>query len=237
MSAFNFLWILPFVFLMQNEGSQKIYEVKKLEQEININGQGTDPAWAQAAILTDFQLPWNDEIPQPMSFQAMWTDSALYLLYHVIDHNIVAPGPPDDKRGVIPSDRVEIFFKVNGEMNPYYCLELDPRARVLDYKARYYRNTDFDWSWPKEDLQVLATTQENGYSVEVKITMKSLQDMQILDENKTLDVGLFRGDFQTAPNGRTEVKWISWVKPDSERPDFHIPSAFGKLILMEDKTP
>ena len=235
MGALNFYFIFGLLFFFQNESNLKIYEVKKADHEIKMDGEGSDPAWAEAAILTDFQLPWDDEIPQPMSFQALWTDSSLYLLYNVIDHDIVAPGPPKDKRGVLPSDRVEIFFKVNGEMNPYYCLELDPRARVLDYEARYYRNTNFEWYWPS--LQVLASTEENGYTVEVKITMESLKNLGIINADQTMDVGLFRGDFQTTSNNRTEVKWISWVKPDSERPDFHIHSAFGKLHLQEEKIP
>lgn len=233
MSAFSFYLVVGILLGFQNQSDEKIYEVRKVDHEIGINGQGTDPLWDQAAILTDFQLPWDEEIPQPTSFRALWTDSSLYLLYEVIDHDIVAPGPPKDKRGVLPSDRVEIFFKVDGEMNPYYCLELDPRSRVLDYQARYYRNTDFDWFWPEDQLQVLSSGQEDGYTVEVRISLQSIKDLKLLNPDNTLDVGLFRGDFQTTSNNRTEVKWISWVKPDSERPDFHIPSAFGKLSLTE----
>jgi hypothetical protein len=29
------------------------------------------------------------------------------------------------------------------------------------------------------------------------------------------------------------MSWISWLKPTSETPDFHIPSAFGTLVLSE----
>jgi hypothetical protein len=54
--------------------------------------------------------------------------------------------------------------------------------------------------------------------------------------DNTIDAGLFRGDFQRL-NKTTQVKWISWIDPGSENPDFHIPAPFGKLILTEDKTP
>lgn len=235
MSALSYYLILGLLLCFQNQSDQKVYQVKKVDHEIGINGQGTDPAWDKAAILTDFQLPWDEEIPQPTSFRALWSDSALYLLYEVIDHDIVAPGPPKDKRGVLPSDRVEIFFKVGGEMSPYYCLELDPRSRILDYQARYYRETDFDWFWPSGHLQVLSSSREDGYVVEVRISMQSIKDLMLINDDQSLDVGLFRGDFQTIGHQRTEVKWISWVKPDSEKPDFHIPSAFGKLILTPEQ--
>ncbi len=234
MSAINLFFLLA-ILLFQGGESLKIYEVRKVRQEIQMTGSGSDPIWNQAGILTDFQLPWNDEIPQPTAFQALWTDSALYLLYKVIDHDIVAPGPPKDSRGVLPSDRVEIFFKVRGEMDPYYCLEMDPRARVLDYESRFYRQANFEWHWPEDHLEVLATTTVDGYIVEARISMESLENLAIINDDRTIDAGIFRGDFQH--NQNQPVKWISWVHPDSERPDFHIPSAFGKLLLTEEKMP
>ena len=231
-----YLYLLFSLIWMQGDQQVKSYEVKKSKQEITIDGKGSDPSWAQAGLLTDFQLPWRDEVAQPLTFRAMWTDSSLFLLYQVIDHDIVAPGPALDKRGVLPSDRVEIFFKVNNEMDPYYCLELDPRARVLDYKAQYYRKTDFEWSWPEGHLDVLASHTEDGYIVEAKISLASLRQLQILNTDNSIDAGLFRGDFTHTSPSKTIVKWISWIKPDSEKPDFHIPSAFGKLALVDQKT-
>ncbi|NND33741.1 MAG: carbohydrate-binding family 9-like protein [Saprospiraceae bacterium] len=221
----------------QDEVEIKTYEVKKSKQEIKIDGKGSDPLWAQAGLLTDFQLPWRDEIAQPTTFRAIWTDSSLFILYQAIDHDIVAPGPALDKRGVLPSDRVEIFFKVKNEMDPYYCLELDPRARVLDYKSHYYRQTDFEWSWPSGHLTVMANTSEEGYTVEAKISLQSLRELEVINPDNTIDAGLFRGDFIRTGASTSIVKWISWIRPDSDKPDFHIPSAFGKLTLVDQKIP
>ena len=236
MGIFNLFFLLSVIW---HQGSEQVktYEVVKSKQEIVIDGKGSDATWAQAGLLTDFKLPWHEEIAQPTSFRAMWTDSALYLLYQVIDRDIVAPGPPNDERGVLPSDRVEIFFKVNGSMDPYYCLELDPRSRVLDYQSQYYRNADFEWSWPDGGLTVMANTNSEGYTVEAKITLASLRALKIINEDNSLDAGLFRGDYMLTQNNKSIVKWISWVDPGSEKPDFHIPSAFGKLTLTDQKNP
>ena len=54
--------------------------------------------------------------------------------------------------------------------------------------------------------------------------------VQGIISNKTIQAGLFRGAFFYSED-KIDVKWISWVQPDAEEPDFHIPSAFGKLIL------
>jgi hypothetical protein len=118
-------------------------------------------------------------------------------------------------------------------MNPYYCLELDPRARVLVYEATYYRNTNFEWNWPEGQLEVLSSSTPDGYIVEARISIQSLMTLGILKDDRSIDAGLFRGDFFSITNNTPEVKWISWVHPDSEKPDFHIPSAFGKLKFVE----
>ena len=31
----------------------------------------------------------------------------------------------------------------------------------------------------------------------------------------------------------SKIRWISWVKPGSETPNFHIPSSFGQLNLKD----
>ncbi len=212
------------------------YEVKKVKEDIAVDGKADELSWSEAGMLTDFHFPWEEELPQPTTFRALWSDSALYLFYNVIDRDIVAPGTSSDKREVLPSDRVEIFFKSNGEMNPYYCLELDPKGRILDYEARFYRNFDLNWSWPKGHLKVASTLTADGYNVEARITLESLRDLLVLDENSLMEVGLFRGDFYTVNSRSNNVKWISWIIPNSEKPDFHIPSSFGVLRLMERRS-
>ena len=211
----------------------KVYQVKKVSTEFNINGKGDHEIWNHAGLLTDFQLPWDDVIAQPTTFRALWSDQYYYFFYEVADLDIVAPGEGRNQKNVLPSDRIEIFFKSNGQMNPYYCLEMDPKGRILDYISRFYRDSDFSWSWPKGHLDVQATIKKDGYLVEGKISLSSLRDLGILADDQTMDAGLFRGDYYHKNKYKTAVRWISWVIPKAEEPDFHIPSAFGKLELIE----
>ena len=222
--------ILYSIILTLYPGNMKSYEVRYATQPLSITGTGDDQRWSQAPVMTDFSAPWNEGPVPHTQFQALCDEDNFYFLFQAADENIIAPGDPDDKRGVLPSDRVEIFFKSNSAMDPYYCLEMDPRGRVLDYIARYYRNVDFDWEWPDQDLIVMASQSEDRYVVEGRITLKSLREMGILKDNR-IKAGLFRGDFYPVEGKENEVNWISWVRPDSEKPDFHIPSAFGEMVL------
>ena len=227
------LWL--WVSFISTMDDVKVYHVKKVASDFEISGKGEQEIWNQAALLTDFRLPWDKTLAQPTSFRALWTDNFYYFFYDVIDLDIVAPGEARNQLNVLPSDRIEIFFKANGQMSPYYCLEMDPKGRVLDYLARYYRDTDFDWEWPENELEVKASIKKDGYMVEGKISLNSLRDLQLLADDHSMDVGLFRGDFYHLNASKTDVRWISWVSPESEKPDFHIPSAFGKLVLEQNQ--
>ena len=211
----------------------KSYHVQKIPaNQILLDGKGSDPVWEKANSLTDFQYPWREEQAPLTSFKALWDEENLYLLYYANDPDIIAKEKGLGERDVVDSDRVEIFFKKDDEMNPYYALELDALGRILDTEGHYYRKVDFAWNWPENHLIVKASRDENGYWVEASISFASLKQLGMWEEGQRfLNVGLYRGEY-VKEGGKTIVKWISWIKPDSETPDFHIPSSFGKLLLM-----
>ena len=138
------------------------------------------------------------------------------------------------EKDVVESDRVEIFFKADDKMNPYYALELDALGRVLDTEGKFYRDIDFDWTWPEGHLKVKANTDQEGYTVEGSISFESLRKLGMYKDDKILNAGLYRGEYGTTESsGKVQTKWISWVIPKSEKPDFHIPSSFGVLKLED----
>lgn len=186
--------------------------------------------WDSAARLVDFSYPWNDGIPPRTSFKALHDDDWLHLLYEAEDDNINVYVDKNEKLEVMPSDRVEIFFRTDSKLAPYYALEIDPLGRVMDYRATYHRNFDKSWSWPAEGLSVRAEVSAHGYRVQVAISKRSLSDLGLLRNHK-LEAGIFRANCVKLVGSEASIKWISWIPPKSETPDFHVPSAFGSLIL------
>lgn len=214
-------------------GNIKSYEVKRAGQAVQITGKGTDPGWEMANELTDFSFPWRADDPPATSFRALWDQDFLYFLYRAEDTEIVSKQEGLGERDVVESDRVEIFFKSDDKMTPYYALELDALGRVLDNKANYYRNFDKTWNWPEGHLQLKASVDATGYWVEGAISLESLRNLGVYQDDYQLKAGLFRGEYRHLAPGEVEVRWISWILPDSETPDFHIPSAFGILQLEQ----
>jgi len=187
-----------------------------------------DPFWTGAEVLSTFVYPWDKEPPPTTIFRSLHNKRYFYFRFDVIDSCIVVERNTSDKMAVLNSDRVEIFFRSDEKMQPYYGLEMDPLGRVLDYKADFYRKFDYKWSW--KGITVRSAFTLNGYRVWGCIPLNSLRLFNLISGNK-LQGGLFRGKCMSVSPGVVSFKWISWMKPHSEQPDFHIPSAFGELML------
>lgn len=218
--------------LAQSKEGLKSYPVKKITGTPLLSGSGDDALWRRAHILSDFHYPWGKGAPPPTRFKALHNNEWLYILFEVEDPDVFIMKEKDHKSEVAGSSRVEIFFKRDDLMNPYYCLEIDPLGRVLDYEGTFHRKFNLDWSWPAAQLIIKTRQRIEGYSVEFAISKSSLESLGLLG-NKTLQAGLYRADCALNTEGNSQFRWISWVKPSSETPDFHIPSSFG-LLRLED---
>jgi len=224
------LFLISIVFNADRLNGQT-YSVKKIATgSVNINGKGNAVAWAGANVLTNFIYPWESATAPATSFAALWDGQWLYCLYQVKDDSVITYVNKNDKLEAGASDRVEIFLKADDNMSPYYCLELDASGRILDYSASYYRKMNYNWQWPKGQLVVKTSHPQDGYIVETAISIQSLKELGLLKDNR-LQAGLFRAECKGIKNGKADLRWISWIKPQSVEPDFHIPSAFGILML------
>jgi hypothetical protein len=207
------------------------YLVKQINQSDGKVGPLNTVDWSQANLLNDLISPWR-EAPSNTTFQALWDDQYFYFKFAVLEDNILIYRDQDLEEEVVGSERVEIFFRQDEELNPYYCLEMDASGRVYDYKAAHYREFVREWSWPRDQLMVEASQSEDGYTVAGKISLVSLKELGLLKENK-LQAGLFRGRCLQAGGDDSSFHWISWVHPETDQPDFHVASSFGELVLVE----
>ena len=209
------------------------YIVRKIPKgKVKLNAAEKDAVWNNALPLTQFIYPWEQVESPATSFAALWDDEWLYLRYIVKDDSVIVYVNKNEKLEPGASDRVEIFFNINDSMTPYYCLEMDASGRVLDYKADYYRIMHYDWHWPDGQLKIKTTRTKDGYILEAAVSIQSLKDLGLLQNNR-LTAGIFRAECKGFVNGRADLHWISWIKPSATEPDFHIPSAFGTLLLQK----
>lgn len=220
--------LLPFLPMLP---STKTYIVKKVKKNVQITGKGIDEQWSMSHELTDFSYPWRKEEAPITVFRALYDETHFYFLYRATDSEIIKKSKGLGENDVVHSDRVELFFKGASTKAPYYSLELDALGRVLDTEGFFYEKVDFDWTWPMDGLEIKGSIDKKGYWVEGRISFASLRALGVYDNEGILRTGLYRAEYVTQNDGVIRPKWISWVHPDSETPNFHIPSSFGILKL------
>lgn len=124
-------------------------------------------------------------------------------------------------------DRIEFFMSKDSEMKTYYCAEIDPKGKVMDYEAHNYRKFDFNWNF--KDLKLATSVGKDSYRVEGSISLKTLRKLGLISPEGEIRMGVYRADYFDDAGER--VIWSSWIVPDAAEPDFHIPSSLGILKL------
>jgi chondroitin AC lyase len=217
-----FFWLL--CISCKTERELPVYEVNySNEDEIVLDGMPDDKAWGRSTALKDFIFPWDDSTPPVTIFRALYNSNTLYISYTAVDQNLVIKDSLQNESDIAYEDRVELFLSKDTTMKEYFCFEIDPSGRVLDYKASYYRI--FDDKWNVSGIQVASGINSESYQIEAAIPLNSIAEMGI-DISKDFYVGLYRADFENLTSGIKE-NWLSWVNPEVSKPDFHIPETLG----------
>ena len=198
----------------------KIYEVR-FSEELEVK---------EGALLEGFSCPWKSgEIPGTQ-FRAVWNNEFLKFHFEVEDHDLVLAEHTDSGEAALGSDRVELFFASSSDLTtPYYGAEMDPRGKVYDYEGLYHRQINPEWSF--QSLSYSGTFIDGGYTVEGTFAISELEQLGCLSEGEMI-TGVYRAEFSHGDGDSVINDWICWVDPETEVPDFHVPSSFGKFKLV-----
>jgi hypothetical protein len=209
----------------------KTYTVKQIKhKQLAITGKGDHHLWNKADKLLDFCSPWDSEQIKPIEFKALCDTETLFFCFKIEDADVHIDTTDNTIRSINESDRVELFFRSNELMDPYYCLEIDPTPRIMDFKAHPNKQFDFTWNWPSDDIEVMSSIESTHFTVEIAISLASLTKLGLLKEGK-IETGIYRAKYNKQENGNFEPTWITWVNPETATPNFHTSSSFGILYL------
>lgn len=196
--------------------------------KIKVDGKLGYDEWNDTKQEKSFTFPWQGRTPPATEFYAKVDAKYFYFAYGVEDPNIIMVDS-NNESDVAKGDRVEIFFAKSLDLKEYYCLEIGPSGRVLDYKASFYRVFDDSWDFP--NLMTEANIHQVGYTVEGKIPIEVLKALGVYNLGKAKScflIGLYRAEFShNTTSKEPKAEWISWVRPDTKDPDFHVSSSFG----------
>lgn len=219
-----------------NEGM--VYDVVAIKNpSIKIDGQLNEVVWNSIpAISGMFHYPWEQVKAPDTVFKAFHDDTNFYFSFVVTDEEVLVEEKWQGESTVDNEDRVEIFFggqKIEQPEDyaiaPYYAIEIDAKGRVHDYRVVYYRHFDNDWNLP--GLKTATVQTSTGYHVEGLIPLRFLRESKLINDGR-MSTGLFRAEF-SKKGSDINMRWISWVSPETGYPEFHVESAFGLLRFLD----
>jgi hypothetical protein len=208
----------------------KTYKVKFIENREGLLNDITS-IWENANLLTDFSSPWDNKPIKKIEFKALHNCKYIFFQFKVFDENIHIHPSKDKNDSINNSDRVELFFRTDENLNPYYCLEIDPTSRIMDFKALPNKKFNFNWNWADNHIDVHSNKSDDYFKVDITISIDSLKDLLLLKGN-LIETGIYRAKYNKI-EGENEYQptWITWVNPNTDEPNFHTKSSFGVLEL------
>ncbi len=187
-----------------------------------------DAIWDHATPLV-FTTDWRGR-PTATATQvrALWLPDGLYLLWELqgaglanTDHRFLVQQQRDK---LYEEDCVEFFWAPNPALpNQYAEIEVGPYGHFLDLwidqQARQY---DATWS---AGLQVAAQQDPSERSAVIELAITSPSLVAALVAGAQFPIGLYRLE------GAQPRQYLAAFPTQTLRPNFHVPEAFGTLVL------
>ena len=169
-----------------------------------------------ASRIDALHAPW-DGLEDVTTFRCHADQERFYFHYEVVDSTLTLLDPYEGERTVDWEDRVEIFFSQDADMTAYFCGEIDPMGRRMDYSSSYKCPLDYEWNF--STMRQAGQVTDQGYIVAGSVAISELAELGV-DLKNGFYLGVFRADFHQDGS----VNWYSAVKTDDESPYFHKPN-------------
>ncbi len=186
-------------------------------------------AWEKSSRVR-FDHDWQGQNADPAratEVQLLWTSEILFLRFQARYRNItVFPDAREDgwRDELWNRDVAEAFLQPDSR-DPwkYKEFEVSPNGQWIDLDIVNRGHTELR---SKLKRRVVQDAQAKTWTAELAIPMASLTSH--FDSNQSWRANFFRVE------GEAEPRFYSaWSPTYSQKPDFHVPDAFGKLVFRE----
>jgi hypothetical protein len=119
---------------------------------------------------------------------------------------------------------VEIFLTPDpAHPKHYYEVELGPFGHFYDIDVNRERGKN-DTAWSSG--AVIATSRDRaGHEATIEVKLGAPEFVGALRAGARLPLGLYRIE------GKGERAYLAWSPPRTAKPNFHVPEAFGVLVI------
>jgi hypothetical protein len=196
---------------------------------IVVDGHALDAAWARATAVT-----WDtDYAGKPTGITThvrfMHSSAGLFVLWELegaaLDDTDLTRDPGVSRPKLYEEDCVELFFTPDPKRpRHYFETELGPFAHFFDVAVDLDAHTsDTKWS---SGVTVRATQDKAAHRAVIEAELHATPYLPpVVVPGARLPIGLYRME------GKGPRRYLAWSPPSTEKPDFHVPEAFGTLVV------
>lgn len=204
------------------------------DDELVIDGRPDEPAWQRAPAIA-WQTDYAGEATGITTrARFLWSKNALYAAFTVEQTDLFTDRsrPVEVERDdLYREDCVEIFLAPDpGQPRRYFEIELGPHGHFFDLLVDLdgleatpkRKKRDLAWSSGAR----IATTQDAGARrAVIEVALEARDIRAALRAGARLPLGLYRME------GEDPRHYLAWSPPKTPKPRFHVPEAFGVLVL------
>ena len=196
---------------------------------IDVDGRPLEAAWARATAAT-----WDTDYagnPTGITTHVRFLHSppGLFVLWELegaaLDDTDMTRDPEASRPKLYEEDCVELFFTPDPKRaHHYFETELGPFAHFFDVEVdRDAHTSNTRWS---SGVTVRATQDKKAHRAVIEAALYSREFLPpAVVPGARLPIGLYRIE------GKAPRRYLAWSPPRTEKPDFHVPDAFGTLIV------
>jgi uncharacterized protein (DUF362 family) len=195
--------------------------------EITVDGKAADHAWSRATPVT-----WDTDYAGVKTgtvtrARFLHSPSGLYALWELQGAGLHTDRtrPTDVPRPKLyEEDCVEVFFTPDpSHPQRYFETEIGPFGHFLDVAVdRDAHKSDTSWS---SGAHVATTQDPAAHTAIIEAQLTSADLVTALVPGAHLPLGLYRME------GVSSREYLAWSPPRTAHPDFHVPEAFGTLVV------
>lgn len=220
------------------------YTIHRAGVELEIDGRLDETAWVAAPGVGRFLFPWWTEGEKEQTVaKLLWDDEYLYAAFVCEDAHIWAEHVQRDS-AVYRDDCVEVFTVPNtDEPRTYYNIEMNALGIFLDQFHPQDAEKGKNEEWNGEGIRI-ATSIVGTLNDEVDEDQYWVLEAAIPLRNFVLSgarVPPVPGDeWRLNLNrcgGKTNEQYSQWQPSQTDRPSFHQPLDFGRVIFSSAVSP
>ncbi len=186
-------------------------------------------AW-DAAPATSFATDWSGNPTTTASHvRFLWSERVLYMLWELEGAGLTVDTtrPVETERGKLyEEDCVELFLAPDpGERARYLEVEVGPLGHFFDIAIdRRQKPVKSDTAWSSRPT-IKTTVDRAARKATIEVALRAPEITSALQKGARLPLGLYRME------GAGKRQYLAWSPTRTNRPDFHVPEAFGTLVL------